>query len=500
MEHEIRRVAVIGAGVMGRGIAALMLELCQQVWLFDQRTEALQQAQQSLQARADQLAQPADFYLAQNLAELSGCDLVIEAIAEDLEAKRSLFKALELYLPESCIFASNTSSLSITAIASACSHPQRLLGLHFFNPVAKLRLIELIPALQTSSTALTTVQNLFAASSHQLLLASDSPGFIVNHAGRGYGLEALRIWQEQVAEPAQIDTIMRAAGFKLGPFELFDLVGLDVSLPVMQAIYQQYYHEARYQPSVLLAKRIYAGWLGRKSGRGFYSYDANGRKLAQSNSTVQTAEVAGAWQRPIWFDPHDAEAARYLPDLLFRAGIAASVIESQARPSQDALILLTPQGEDCSTVAARAGLDASRCLALDSWLSPDHVVVLMANPATEAQLLSEFDAHLRLAGLQTVQLRDSAGLVFQRIIANIINIAAEMALQGIASPAEIDQAVQLGLAYPAGPLTWGDRLGLARLCQVLRQMQAVTGETRYRPSLWLQRRAQLGLSLLHDGK
>lgn len=495
MSKSFKQVAVLGCGVMGRGIAGFFYELAETVWLYDLNQDVANLALQELSADKHSASDCA-LQLAHNLSDLTHCELVIEAIAEDLVLKQSLLREVEKCVDGQCLLASNTSSLSISAIASACARPERVVGLHFFNPVRRMRLIELIPALQTEACYLDALHAQLSAGSHEILLASDSPGFIVNHAGRGYGLEALRIWQEQVAEPAQIDALMRAAGFKLGPFELIDLVGLDVSLPVMQAIYTQYYQEPRYQPSVLLNKRVQAGWLGRKSGRGFYTYDQAGKKITEGQTTQSEAQALLNWQCPIWFDQRDEEARRCIPALLLRAGIDPALLESGTQPTEQALILLTPQGEDCSTLATRLGLPAARCLALDSWLEPGQGVVLMSNPATSPSLLQAFADYLKSRDLSVILLQDSAGLVFQRIIANIINIAAEMAQQALASPATIDQAVQLGLAYPYGPLAWGDRLGGMRVYTVLQNLYGCTGEARYRASMWLQRRAQLNLSLL----
>src|SRR6185503_14277723 len=208
-----------------------------------------------------------------SLADLARCSIVVEAIVEDLEAKRELFRALEHAVAAECILATNTSSLSVTAIAAACRHPGRVAGFHFFSPVPLMKVVEVIDGVRTEPAVTERLVRLAQAFGHAPVRARDTPGFLVNHAGRAYGTEALRLVSEGIAEFATIDDVLReAAGFRMGPFELLDFTGLDVSQPVMDSIYHQFYEEPRFRPSPVLAQRRLGGLLGRKTGAGFYRY------------------------------------------------------------------------------------------------------------------------------------------------------------------------------------------------------------------------------------
>ena len=278
------RVGIVGAGLMGRGIAQVAAQAGFDVILYDEKPGAAADAPGSIGSALAKLVDKgklspaaaesavARIHAAADLGALAGERLVIEAIVERLDAKQALFRQLEGIVDEQCILASNTSSLSVTAIAAACTHPERVAGLHFFSPVPLMKVVEVIAGLLTAPQVIEDLQGFVARLGHTPVRAKDTPGFIVNHAGRGFGTEALRILGEGIADHATIDRILRAAGFRMGPFELFDLTGLDVSHPVMESIYHQYYEEPRFRPSPVTAQRLAAGVLGRKSGRGFYDY------------------------------------------------------------------------------------------------------------------------------------------------------------------------------------------------------------------------------------
>ncbi len=500
MKTSIAVVGIVGAGAMGRGIAQIAAQAGFTVLLFDVQADAASKASQliveqwqkmlskeKLSAEQYQCAVES-LQVVSSMQELAGCDLIVEAIVEKLDVKRSLFQQLDGIVSDNCILATNTSSLSVTAIAAGTKIPERVAGLHFFNPVPLMKVVEVIDGLLTDAAVAEQLMAFSKQTGHLPVRAKDTPGFIVNHAGRGYGTEALRILQENVASFRQIDQIMReAAGFKLGPFELLDLTGLDVSHPVMEAIYHQYYEEPRYRPSVITAQRVHAGVLGRKTGRGFYSYSGN-------QDVPPVPEQQAAWAGPVWISPENADAVPALLELLERCG---AVVENGELPSADALCIVSPYGEDVSTCVARAGMDARRTLGIDALTGCQGHLSLMMNPATDADLAKQCQSLLQKSGQGVSLIQDSAGFVVQRILATIINIACDIAQQSICSPQDLDKAVVLGLAYPAGPLTWGDKLGTSRILLVLRNLHASTGDPRYRPSPWLVRRAQLGLSLLH---
>lgn len=492
-------LAVVGTGVMGQGIAQLAAQAGLQVRLLDLQDGAALRARQTLdatwsrlQARgrmdaAAALAALARVQVCSTLQDLAGCHLVVEAIAERLDAKQALFQQLEPIVGPDCVLASNTSSLSVTAIAAACTHPQRVAGWHFFNPVPLMKLVEVVQGLRTAPAVVDALLALGQRLGHRAVRAQDTPGFIVNHAGRGLGTEALRVLGEAVASPAVIDDVLRGqAGFKLGPFELFDLVGLDVSVPVMESVYRQYFEEPRFRPSPLAVQRRHAGLLGRKTGSGFYTYvDGVAQKPAPPPQTDATPGPVWVSQRNAW----GAACADWLREM-------GAVVEAGARPSAQALCIVLPQGEDVSRCVAAEQLDATRTVALDWLFSQASCAAVFTNPLTSAHSVARAVALLTPLSASVRVLRDSNGLLSQRVLASIVNIACDMAQQGIASPQDIDAAVTLGLGYPQGPLAWGDALGPQCLLHILQTLHASTGDPRWRPSPWLQRRALLQCSLL----
>lgn len=493
---SVGTIGIVGAGAMGRGIAQIAAQAGVRVRLFDVHAGAADAARESVIAQltrlqekgklsasamsaAAGLLEPAD-----TLDAFSGCDIVIEAIVEKLDAKRELFRTLENIVGKDCILATNTSSLSVTAIAAATTRPERVAGFHFFNPVPLMKVVEVISGVLTDEHVARCLADFARRIGHHPVQAKDTPGFIVNHAGRGYLTEALRIVQETVADFAQVDRLLReAAGFRLGPFQLLDLTGLDVSHPVMESIYQQYYQEPRYRPSVITAQRLSAGLLGRKTGRGFYRYD-DAAKAAQ----VPAASAADAWTGPVWVSGENDHATA----LLARCGVAA---ESGAQPSSAALCVVTPLGEDVTTCVVRLGLDARRTVGLDTLTDCAGRLTMMASPATDAAVAAQAGALFEKNGQPVTLIEDSPGFIVQRVLATIVNIGCDIVQQGICTPEDLDCAVELGLGYPRGPLAWGDHLGASRVLMILNNLHHATGDPRYRPSPWLARRAQLGLSL-----
>ncbi len=500
---SIRTIGIVGAGAMGRGIAQIAAQAGYAVLLFDLNAEAVAAARENLREIWNKLSAKGkvapDLALASlervracaDLQALSQTDLVIEAVVERLEVKRELFQKLESIVSEDCLLASNTSSLSITSIAAACVHPQRVVGYHFFNPVPLMKVVEVIDGLRTDREAGDALMALARDMGHTPVRAKDMPGFVVNHAGRGMNIEGLRLAQESVAPFYQIDAIMRdQAGFRMGPFELLDLTALDVSHPVMESIYRQFYDEPRFRPSPITAVRYAGKMLGRKVGEGFYRY-ADGHKLVPTEPAVPSLpEGLKVWLAPYHPVGHKRTAA------LLKA-LNVNFVASNEAPD-DALVVVTPFGEDTATVVGAYQLDGHRTVALDTFfgLAPGKRRVLMCSPATEPKWRDAAHALFASDGTAVSVIDDSAGFVGQRMVATIINVASDIAQQAIATPQDIDLAVSLGLGYPNGPLSMGDGLGAAHVLDILRAMYRVTGDDRYRASLWLQRRVQLGMSLL----
>lgn len=515
-------IGVVGSGAMGRGIAQLFAQAGVAVRLYDTNPAAVASALAALEDTfaklvdkgrlAPDAAQRARASLSSvdALEGLAGCDLVVEAIIEQLDPKRALFQALEPILGDEAVLATNTSSLSVTAIAARCRRPERVAGLHFFNPVPLMKVVEIVRAARTDAPVVERLVGLVRASGHRPVVARDTPGFIVNHAGRGYGTEALAALGEGVADIEAIDRILReqvsfgGKGFRLGPLELFDLTGLDVSQPVMESIYHQFYEEPRFRPSVLGAQRFAAGLYGRKTGEGFYRYGEGGARIEPEAASAEPAVPAVDVRPPVWIAPGPlaervAAAARAL----------GAVVRDGPAPGAQELVLVAPLGLDASAAsraaAANGGgtdLPADRVVAIDALfpIEPGQCRrrVLMTTPATRAEYRDAAHAIFASDGVPVTMLRDSAGFIAQRVVAMVVSIGSEIAQQRIATPADIDAAVSAGLGYPLGPLAMGDAIGAGVVCTILDNLHRLTGDPRYRVGGWLRRRAQLGLSLLHE--
>ncbi|TKC80070.1 3-hydroxyacyl-CoA dehydrogenase [Trinickia terrae] len=500
-QYPIATIGIVGTGAMGRGIAQIASLAGLTVRLFDANPQAAAAARDYLadifvkltvKGKLDEAqahAALARVIGAQSLAELADCDLVIEAIIENLDAKRALFRELETIVSGRCVLASNTSSLSITAIAAACTDASRVAGYHFFNPVPLMKVVEVIDGLRGDPAAGDALMDLARRMGHTPVRAKDMPGFIVNHAGRGMNTEGLRVASEGIASFADIDRIMREqAGFRLGPFELLDLTALDVSHPVMESIYHQFYEEPRFTPSPIASTRLAGGLIGKKAGEGFYRY-VDGKPQVPAE-----ADAPATLPKCVWVSGRQPAARDAVLQLVARANVA---LDEGERPADDALIVVTPLGLDATTAALEEQLDASRTVAIDA-LFPLAAVqrrTLMTTPATTRAARDAAHALFAADGVPVTVIRDSTGFVAQRIVATIVNIGCDIAQRQIASPEDIDLAVTLGLGYPKGPLALGDALGARTILTILRNIHGVLGDPRYRPSPWLARRAQLGISL-----
>ena len=277
-------VGIVGSGAMGSGIAQVAAIAGEEVRLFDKNYEAGAQAMLNIQNSVNKLVEkgklsPSEgvaamgrIYLCDHLETFADCDLVIEAVIEDITVKKELFAALENVVSASCILATNTSSLSIASIAATLIHPERCLGIHFFNPPFLMRLVEVIPAIRTNQEITLKIRNLIESWGKTVVIARDTPGFIVNKVARPYYGEAIRILEEGIADIFTIDQAMTTHGFKMGPFSLMDFIGHDVNYRVTESVWQSFYFDSRYRPSLTQLRLVEAGFLGRKSGRGFYNY------------------------------------------------------------------------------------------------------------------------------------------------------------------------------------------------------------------------------------
>ena len=500
-------LGVVGAGVMGRGIAQIAALAGLRVLLADARAEAVEEGLNFAAGMIGRLAEKgkigeeqADAARARLVATDAGpdagyaafadCDLVIEAVAERMDIKHAVLKGVEAAVRPDCVIATNTSSLSVTAFAAAADRPERVAGFHFFNPVPLMRIVEVIGGARTDPAVLDALCALAERMGHFPARATDTPGFLVNHAGRAYGTEAVRIVSEGIATFADIDRVMvEIAGFRMGPFELMDLTGLDVSHTVMEQVYHQYYEEPRFRPQPLTAQRFAAGLFGRKSGEGFYVYKDGRKQMPPEAAPPQGSLI----EHPVWVG--QGAEADVLAEYLDSIGIVANRDE---KPGTEDLCLVAPYGADVTTIALRRGLDARHTVGIDLLFGLKERRCLMTSPVTASDY-RDLAWRLFLAdGGKVIFIHDSPGFIAQRILACIVNTGSDIAQQRIARPADINRAVELGLGYPKGPLAFGDALGPERILAILEEMQDFYGDPRYRPSPWLKRRALLHVPLLTE--
>ncbi|MEM3503718.1 MAG: 3-hydroxyacyl-CoA dehydrogenase NAD-binding domain-containing protein, partial [Nitrososphaeria archaeon] len=271
----IKKIGIVGAGVMGKGIAQLFIMSGKDVYLHDVSSALVEQAEDYIKTNIQKLIEKGKIkeenaiqflnhlYKTPKIEGLSACDLIIEAVPENINLKKELFKKLEDIAKDSSILSTNTSSFSVTEIASVCRKPQRVAGLHFFNPVVLMKMVEIVKGVMTDTQVCEDLVELVKSTGHTPIKVSDTPGFVVNHAGRAYVTESLSILEESIGHINDIDMILKkSVGFKMGPFELLDLTGADVTHPVTESIYNQFYQDPKYRPSYLLRLRMFAGLLG----------------------------------------------------------------------------------------------------------------------------------------------------------------------------------------------------------------------------------------------
>lgn len=494
-------VGVIGTGAMGRGIAQVAAAGGMQVLMTDARAGAAQEARDfiaKMLARAaekgsmskeDAAAATARIRIVGAVGDMKPCHLVIEAIVENLDAKRQLFAELEDVVSPDCILVTNTSSLSVTTIGAKLKRPQRFAGFHFFNPVPLMKLVEVIAGLQTETWVLDALMIIGKRMTREPVRLTDAPGFLVNQVGRGFTLEAAHLAHEGVASFVDVDRVMRdVGGFRMGPFELMELTGLDVTQPASELIYNQFFQEPRYRPNLIMRSRYDAGVLGRKTRKGFYEYDADMKPVIPAEPAAPAA-----YPGQVWVSRADEKGHAIITALLGQLGVK---VETGAKPSGNALILVTPVGEDATTCAVDEALDPRRTVAVDTLFPMVKRRTIMGTPVTDPTYRNAAHGLFASDGVPVTVCRDSPGFIAQRIVAMIVNIGCAIAQSRTAAPADIDKAVTLGLNYPSGPFRFGDTLGADRVHRVLSAMHRIYGDPRYRPNIWLSRRARLGVSLL----
>ncbi|MFI1843628.1 3-hydroxyacyl-CoA dehydrogenase [Streptomyces microflavus] len=506
------RIRIVGAGAMGRGIAQWAASAGHTVELGDVRAEAVKDAVEFVVSMLDRAVAKGRMSAADRDASVvrlvpledpwaAGPDveLVIEAVREDLGTKAEVFGKLERALPSSAVFATNTSSLSVTRIAATLQDPSRLAGLHFFNPVPLMRIVEVVPGAATRPEIPAALTELVEGCGHTAVTVADTPGFLVNHAGRGLVTEALALLEESVAGPADIDRIARdVLGLRMGPFELMDLTGLDVTAAVIDSIWQGFRYEDRLRPSYLTPNRVVAGLHGRKTGRGWYAYGEGARGPAPEPA------LTGDGDRPVFLAPSGSVETTSYVDALAGALEAAGVrVERGAGPSPEALVLVPGWGTTVSGAIRAGGLPPERTMGVEVLPAAGRRRVLAVTAATGPAAARDARAVLARAAADephaVTVVRDTAGSVAQRLLSSVVAVGASIAERSLATPADIDLAVTTGLGYPAGPLAWGERIGARRLLELQRALHAATGDPRHRPTRWVTERADLGLALTEAG-
>lgn len=496
-------IAVIGTGTMGRGIVQVSAAGGMRVIAYDEKAggaaaakdftaKMLERSVEKGQMSPSEAKAAVDrITVATSLADCARADVVVEAVFERLDIKQDLFEKLDAVCGPNVILASNTSSLPVTAIAARTRHPERCAGMHFFNPVPLMRLVEVIPGLKTEAWVSEALMTIGRRMTREPVLCVDSPGFLVNHIGRGLGPETQRILQEGIASLDEIDRILTGApGFRMGPFTLGDMVGIDVGNAAMASMYEQFFHEPAYAPSPLIALRAAGGMFGQKTGSGWYTYK-DGKKVEPDPKVVPALQPAGT---SVWVRPSDHNQDLQEPFLAYLKTQGFS-IETGSSPSKEALIVITPVGYDVTTAVAELGLDGARTVAVDLLFGLKGPRTVMVSPATAPEYRDMAHAMMAADGQPVVVINDSPGFVAQRAVAALINVGCNVAQRGVGVPGDIDKGAKLGLGYPYGPIEWGDRIGPKRVLFILERLHAFYQEPRYRPSPWLKRRVMLGLPL-----
>jgi 3-hydroxybutyryl-CoA dehydrogenase len=381
------------------------------------------------------------------------------------------------------------SAVSVTRLASACRNPNRIVGMHFRSPVPQTKLVEVVDGLRTDPAAAETATVFARRLGREPVAVADTPGFIVDQIACGYGLEAAQIAAEGTAPFEAIDRILReGCGFHFGPFEMIDQIGIDATLATADALQMRFYGEPRYRATPLIDIRADAGLLGRKSKGGFYEYDSDGRRVVPEEGRMPAYD-----ERWVWVSPENTRVSIRIKSIVKAAG---GILDEGKDAHPKSLIVVTPIGEDATTCVTRQRLDPERSVAIDAMFGLVTRRTVMKTPATKLGYAACGLGLFAASGAKATLIHDTVGFVAQRVVAQLVNIASAVAQSGVAPPENIDKAAALGLGAPKGPLAWGDDVGAGNILKILDGLVASTGDPRYRPSPWLRRRVQLGISLL----
>ncbi|MER6421648.1 3-hydroxyacyl-CoA dehydrogenase [Streptomyces sp. NPDC001137] len=485
-------VAVVGTGTMGQGIAQVALVAGHRVRLYDAAAGRACEAAAAIGARLDRLVEKdrltaADrdaarerLLPAESLSELADCSLVVEAVLEQLDAKQALLRELEDIVAEDCLLATNTSSLSVTAIGGALRHPGRFVGLHFFNPAPLLPLVEVVSGFATDVTSATRAYEMARAWGKTPVACADTPGFIVNRIARPFYAEAFAVYEAQGADPATIDAVLReSGGFRMGAFELTDLIGQDVNESVTHSVWRSFFQDVRFTPSLAQRRLVESGRLGRKSGQGWYEY-GDGAERPEPH----TAEPA---QQPAYVVVEgDLGPASELLALIREAGIA---VREEEEDHGTRLVL--PSGGQLALADGQTSVEFRDVVYFDLALDYRRAtrVALSASQDTSPQTLAEATGLFQALGKDVSVIGDVPGMIVARTVARIVDLAHDAVAKGVATEEDIDTAMRLGVNYPLGPFEWSRRLGRNWAYALLDDLHLRDPSGRYAPSLALYRHA-----------
>jgi 3-hydroxybutyryl-CoA dehydrogenase len=494
-------VLVVGGGIMGAGIAQVAAQAGHAVLLFDMREGAAKDAKTKLGATFDGLVakgrlagEEAQSALARiepigTLDAARGARVVVEAIVEKLDAKRALFQQLEALVADDAVLATNTSSISVTAIANGLKHPGRLVGMHFFNPVPLMKLVEVVSGLHTDAAVADAIFDLGRHWGKTPVHARSTPGFIVNRIARPFYAEALALLHEQAATPQVLDACLKAAGFRMGACELMDLIGHDTNFAVTNSVYEANFYDKRYMPSLVQKEMVDGGLLGRKSGRGFYRYPQGLPALPVAlHEPPQTARELVVHGSGAIADALEAAAAKALEAQGW--GPARERDSAWTGLSIDAALLVMTDGRTAAQLAAELGARDVAVFDRPLVVPPPagSALAYATAPGTGDTWRTQADAWLAALGFAPQRVADSPGLVVARTVAMLINEAADAVQQGVCSPGGADAAMKLGVNYPRGPFEWLSAWSAREVAALLDALDAHYRGERYRASPWLRSR------------
>ncbi|PKV86692.1 3-hydroxyacyl-CoA dehydrogenase [Streptomyces sp. TLI_146] len=486
-----RAVAVVGTGTMGQGIAQVALVAGHPVRLYDAVPGRAREAAAAIAARLERLVEKgriasgdrdaalARLHPAQELTELADAALVVEAVIEQLDVKRELFTAIEEIVAEDCLLATNTSSLSVTAVAGSLRHPGRFVGLHFFNPAPLLPLVEVVSGFATEEAAATRAYETAKAWGKTPVRCADTPGFLVNRIARPFYAEAFAVHEERGADPATIDAVLReSGGFAMGPFELTDLIGQDVNEAVTRSVWESFFQSPKFTPSLAQRRLVESGLHGRKSGRGWYAYGDGAVK-----PEPHTAEPADAPTAVTVVG--DLGPAAELVAMMREAGIEVKTVESGGP------YIGLPGDGQLVPADGRTSVEYADVVYFDLALDYRGAtrIALSASEDTSTRAVSEAVGLFQKLGKKVSVIGDVPGMIVARTVAMLADLAADAIARGVATPEDVDTAMRLGVNYPLGPVEWSRRLGQDWAYDLLSAMHERCPTGRYAPSLALYRQS-----------